>query len=111
MKKASLIAILCLLVAATVKSHSSATLVEKKGVEAEEYAVYSAVIQKMFISPDTRTIVIEDEATGVSRNSSGVKLAVGSKLDLPPLTDETYNDLQSGNKESCKLERAFNLPV
>lgn len=84
--------------------------------EAEEYAVYSALIQAVFIDPykdaDRPELIVIDDET--SLGPTGPTLAETLKfvqVDLPGLTDEVVQDFAARNQQTYPLEPLLTLSV
>ncbi|HEV7395722.1 MAG TPA: hypothetical protein VGN86_04355 [Pyrinomonadaceae bacterium] len=89
-------------------------------LEAEKYAVLSAVIKDMYLQGGTTQMVIEHEATcpapGLSKEvSEEGSPASESEKDaitaLPELKSETMNDFHANKRKCRQLARKFDIPV
>jgi hypothetical protein len=81
-------------------------------VTTEEYAVYSAVIQGMFIKEKVKTIVISKQTTFYDYKSIWQKPEDYIRVmleQLRPITLDTVEDLERKNKEQSELGFRLNL--
>jgi hypothetical protein len=80
----------------------------------EDYAVYSAMIQKMFIDDLGWSLVVIQDFTGVTDPNSnsilGQSLAA-IKYQWPELGDDILSDFTAKNQTSLPLECKFNISV
>jgi hypothetical protein len=84
--------------------------------ESEEFAVYNAVIQKAFIRPGTRQVVISDETeidrfdrkkSNVAERTTSIMKAFAAWRIEP----ETVANYFAANKFSSRLQNQFTLSV
>jgi hypothetical protein len=78
----------------------------------EEYAVYSALIERMFIRKEVELIVIKHQTSAYSSDPG----RLGETLEqvrkaMPGLKPETVADFQSRNNRPSLLEKLFDLKV
>lgn len=80
---------------------------------AEDYEIYSAVIQSMFIdATHPAIVVIEESTTRANVGLFSLSDAVGAIEDQwPDLGDEALADFEATNQDSSALERGFTLSV
>jgi hypothetical protein len=114
---AVLVAALLVLIAAgcglgegTTTSATSATTVPQTTATADEYDVYSALIQSVYIdATQPKQIIISSVDT---RQTTSFGLAAPAiKSFWPDLDDDILGDFKAKNKSSSALERAFTLSV
>jgi hypothetical protein len=74
-----------------------------------EYAVYSAVLKRLYIPRGVKRLVIEDQTDKTSVNYADSPEAQFKhvKKDIPSLSHIAINDYVEKNRESRPLERAF----
>jgi len=115
---AALVAALLVLTAAgcgasdgTTTSATSATTVPQTTATADEYDVYSALIQSAYIdATQPKQIVIQ--GTTVDPRLYSPRLATGAmKSSWPDLGDDILSDFKAKNQTSSALERTFTLSV
>jgi hypothetical protein len=115
---AVLVAALLVLIAAgcgasdgTTTSTTSATTVPPTTATADEYDVYSALIQSVYIdATQPARIVIYDNTANPGSDSP--RLAAGAMKSLwPDLGDDILSDFKAKNQTSSALERTFTLSV
>jgi hypothetical protein len=115
---AALVTALLVLIAAgcgvsdgTAASSTSATTVPQTTATADEYDVYSALIQSVYIDgTQPKQIVILD--TTADPRIYSPRLAAGAmKNSWPDLGDDILSDFKAKNQTSSALERTFMLSV
>lgn len=80
--------------------------------EAEEYAVYSAVIQTRYIDVQKPTLIVIRDQTGLSYFPGDQGEFVKSiRQGLPDLTDGVYADFGAQNKQPRALKPLFTISV
>jgi hypothetical protein len=82
-----------------------------EGQENVEYAVYSALIEEMYVNEKVELVVIKDHTklNPLLRNLSDELERV--RLKMPTVSQETLSDFQEKNKKSYPIERAFKLSL
>jgi ABC-type phosphate transport system substrate-binding protein len=92
----------------TATSASSATTAAQTTATADEYDVYSALIQSVYIdATQPKQMVI-----GGSTVKPSLALAAGAmKSSWPDLVDDIVGDFKAKNQSSSVLERTFTLSV
>jgi hypothetical protein len=76
-------------------------------IEAEEYAVYSAIINDRF---ETLVIVVEDHTVCVSFPGKELSETLqGIYQDMPATQQETFDDFLVKNEQSYPLNHCFNI--
>jgi len=111
MKRYGWILVLLILAAGCPKPQKKTTAPPMNKTELEEYAVYSALIKKMYLTGRVKLLVIEDH-TGVGLLSKDDEQ--GNKYlreNLPGLQEETFADFKAKNAEAYPLKPTFNLGV
>jgi hypothetical protein len=95
----------------TTTSATSATTAAQTTVTADEYDVYSALIQSVYIdATQPKQIVIHDTTANATIFSP--RLAAGAmKNAWPDLADDILSDFKAKNQMSSALERTFTLSV
>jgi hypothetical protein len=79
---------------------------------AQEYAVYDAVIQAMYIDNETEVIVVEDHTLPLDLISEEWSEAVEYiNENLPDAAEITLHDFQSKNQQPHRLETVFRLSI
>jgi hypothetical protein len=92
----------------TTTSVTSATTVPQTTITADEYDVYSALIQSVYIDAiQPKQIVIST----VNPHQQIMSAAPAMKSFWPDLGDEIVGDFKAKNKSSSALERKFTLSV
>lgn len=92
----------------------SLVFAKENKVTAEEYAVYSAVIQAMYVKEQDKTIVIAIHTTFYNYKSIWQKPEDYMRVmleQLTPISLDTVEDLEKKNKERSELESRLNLTV
>lgn len=85
---------------------------EANDITSEEYAVYSALIQNMYVKERVRTIVIVKHTMFYKINWEKPEDYRKSILDeLRPISQETIEDFEKKNEEEGELARHLNLTV
>jgi len=111
MRKLLSVSILIVLAAASSSKSGMSFAEVQASVEVEEYAVYSAVINKMFVDNGAKLVVICDETVAISgdfiSDSSGDKF----KDAFPGLNSEIVDNYHARNKRAERLKEEFDLPV
>ena len=91
------------------------SVVEKDNeVTTEEYAVYSAVIQTMFVKESVKTIVVAKHTTFYDYKSSWEKPEDYLRVmleQLRPLSPDTLEDFERKNNEQSELGLRLNLSL
>ena len=82
-------------------------------LESEEYAVYSALIEGMYVSKDTRMVVIRSRTIAFPEDDQriGKGLLQHISKSMPELSKEAFNNYLVRNKESHPLSKRFKLRV
>ena len=76
----------------------------------EEYAVYSALIERMYIRKEVELIVISRQTSAYSSDPGKlVETLDRVRKAMPGLKPETVADFQSKNNQSSLLEKLFDL--
>lgn len=104
--------ILCSL--ATFSSGYSSVFAKGNEASTEEYAVYSAVIQAMFVKENVKTIVIAKQTTFYDYKSIWQKPEDYTRVmleQLRPISLDTVKDFERANKEQSELSAKLNLTV
>ncbi len=83
--------------------------------ELEEYAVYSALLNEMFVRDRAKFLVISDRAM-FKDNFGEQKLSLDEKLQrkkkyYPSVANDTFLDFDTKSTQSSKLKSNFNLSV
>jgi len=80
--------------------------------EAEEYAVYSAIIQTRYIDTQKPALIVITEQTGLDYFSGELGEHLESiRQGLPDLTDEVCADFEAQNKQPQPLKSLFTISV
>ncbi len=116
---AVLVATLLVLIAAgcgasdgTTTSTTSATTAAQTTATADEYDVYSALIQSAYIDATQPTQIVIHDSTVKPYPGGSLGLATGAmKSSWPDLGDDILGDFKAKNQTSSALERAFTLSV
>ena len=83
--------------------------------ETEEYAVYSALLEKLFVKDDVKLLVIQKQ-TIYSANNYFIRSTVEEPIPdmkklFPSVSENTFLDYRSKNRQSSPLSLKFVLPV
>ena len=90
----------------------SSNFYEANAIASEEYAVYSALIQTIYVKEDVKTIVIGKHTLFFKVNWSKPEEYRKSILDeLRPISLETIEDLEKKNENEGELARHLDLTV
>lgn len=85
---------------------------EANDITSEDYAVYSALIQNMYVKEGVKTIVIVKHTMFYKINWEKPEDYRKSILDeLRPISQETIEDFEKKNEEEGELARHLNLTV
>jgi hypothetical protein len=83
--------------------------------ETEEYAVYSALLEKLFVKDDVKLLVIQKQTISSVDNyfiRSIVEERIPSMKKLfPSVSEDAFHDFRSKNQQSSNLNSEFALPV
>ncbi len=100
-----------------VPSQSSAVLSPdfNASEETEEYAVYSALLEKLFVKDDVKLLVIQKQTIS-SVNNYFIRTTVEEPIPdmkklFPSVSDDTFQDYRSKNQQPSSLNSKFVLPV
>jgi ABC-type phosphate transport system substrate-binding protein len=94
----------------TTTSASSATTVPQTTAAADEYDVYSALIQSAYIDA-TQPAMIVISTVNAAQNTSFGLAASAIKSFWPDLGDDILGDFKAKNESSSALEHTFTLSV
>ena len=83
--------------------------------ETEEYAVYSALLDELFVKDDVKLLVIQKQ-TIYSANNYFIRSTVEEPIPdmkklFPSVSENTFLDYRSKNQQSSTLSPKFVLPV
>jgi len=83
--------------------------------ETEEYAVYSALLEKLFVKDDVKLLVIQKQTIS-SVNNYFIRTTVEEPIPdmkklFPSVSEDTFLDYRSKNQQSSSLNSKFVLPV
>ncbi|HEY7547124.1 MAG TPA: hypothetical protein VID27_19680, partial [Blastocatellia bacterium] len=84
--------------------------VSQSDIESEEYTVYSALIEELFISQETKLVVITNR-TIAEDDDIGKSLQERINESIPEVSKETLSSYESRKKEAHLLSSRFNLRV
>jgi hypothetical protein len=92
--------------------NSSPNLLADNEITGEEYAIYSALIQRFYIKEGVNTIVINKYTQFYKRDWLKPEEYKKSILEeLSPISQETIEDLLRNNEKEGELARQLNLTV
>lgn len=81
----------------------------------EEYGVYSALINSLYMNEQRKIIVIkvrtEDQIDSLLKEQDREISYLAIKKNIPELDQQTLDNFKTVNQESVLLKRQFNLPV
>jgi hypothetical protein len=95
----------------TTTSATSATTVPQTGVTADEYAVYSALIQSAYVDATQPKQIVIHDTTADPRLYSPRSVAGAMKSSWPDLGDDVLSEFETKNQTSSALARRFALSV
>jgi hypothetical protein len=97
---------------ATTTGATLATAVPHTGATADEYDVYSALIQSTYIDATQPKQIVIIASTAKPYPGGSVVLAAGAmKSSWPDLGDDILGDFKAKNQTTSALERTFTLSV
>jgi hypothetical protein len=79
--------------------------------EAEEYAVYSAMIQSLYLDKAKLEQVVINDVTAVDHTDNLSETLSYVSQNLPGVTDDLMVDFTARNKQQQALKPLFNLPI
>ena len=99
-------------------SISPTPMADGTAIEANEYAVYSAVINEMYVNDRVKLIVMDNQTTkclplpGDGKVADMIRSMEESAVKkMPELSRDTVDDFQAKKKECHPLSAKFNIPV
>ncbi len=83
--------------------------------ETEEYAVYSALLEKQFAKDDVKLLVVQKQTIS-SVNNYFIRITVEEPIPdmkklFPSVSEDTFLDYRSKNQQSSSLNSKFVLPI
>ncbi len=87
----------------------------KTSEETEEYAVYSALLEKLFVKDDVKLLVIQKQTIS-SGDNYFIRITVEEPIPdmkklFPSVSEDAFLDYRSKNQQSSSLNSKFVLPV
>ena len=92
--------------------NSLSDFMEDDGITSDEYAVYSVLIQSMYVKESVKTVVVSKQTQFYKIRWQKPEDYRKSVLDeLRPISEETIEDFEKKNEKEGELARHLNLTI
>jgi hypothetical protein len=108
MYKRLLLLILILLLSDPVGARCAAALANQRDSDAEEYAVYSALIDKVYAREGAKLVILADYPSWDVHAREGHQYL---RTLMPSVPEEMRNDYEARNKRAYRLKERLNVKV